>query len=121
MTIFANQTSVKPTPVQSWQESIFNIRRSMADKTPELLVLFDEYIGDILNADQSRRHVWEPTDYTLKKINDADLSLSIQIPVNCRDNGKLQLVQAVIRQNPTFTGYKLVAFKYMPKIFVVNH
>jgi hypothetical protein len=115
--IFANQTSVKPTPVQSWQESIFNIRRAMADKTPELLVFFDEYIGDILNADQSRRHVWEPTDYTLKEINDEDLPLSIQIPVNCRDNGKLQLVQAVIRQNPTFTGSKLVVFKYMPKIF----
>ena len=70
-----------------------------------------------MNQDQSRRHVWEPTDYQLTEINDEDLPLAIEIPVNCRENGKLQLVQAVIRQNPTFTGSKLIVYKYMPKIF----
>jgi len=115
--IFARSKGPQPMPAQSWEESIFRIRRTLVDKIPELLPIFDEFANNILNEDQSRRQVWEPTDYELREINDEDLPASVQIPVNCRDGGKIQLVQAVIRQKPEFTGSNLIVYKYMPRIF----
>ncbi|MCC7405643.1 MAG: hypothetical protein IT288_14685 [Bdellovibrionales bacterium] len=116
--VFARESGAKqPLPVKSWEESIFNIRRMFIDKLPELLPVFDEFTNNILNEDQSRRQIWEPTDYALVELDDEKLPISVKIPVNCRDNGKVQLVQAVIRQNPGFTGSPLIVYKYMPKIF----
>ncbi len=111
------QGAQQPKPVSSWQESIFNIRRVFIDKLPELLPIFDEFTNNILNEDQSRPQIWEPTDYALTEINDEDLPISVRIPVNCRENGQIQLVQAVVRQHPEFTGSPLIVYKYMPRIF----
>jgi hypothetical protein len=109
--------AVQPAEVKSWEESIMSIRRLFVDKLPELLPVFDDFVNNIRNEDQSRHQVWEPTDYALTEINDEDLPLAVQIPANCHNGGKLQLVQAVIRQNPDFTGSNLIVYKYMPKMF----
>lgn len=116
--VFSRESGAsEPPEVKSWEESIFGIRRALIDKVPELLPVFDEFVNNILNQDHSRRQVWEPTDYSLIEINDEQLPVAVKIPVNCRDNGKIQIVQAVIRQHQQFSGAPAIVYKYMPKVF----
>jgi len=115
--VFDGREDTEIEDVSSWEQSLFRIRQQLVEKVPELLTSFDEFSYDILNTDYSRKHVWESTDYELIELDDEDLPVSIHLPDNCRKDGKIQLIQAVIRQNKDFSGSDNIFFKYMPEVF----
>jgi hypothetical protein len=102
--------------VKSYQESLFRIRQNLALKVPELAASFDLFTAEILNTDSSRHHIWEPAALELVAVAEPDLSLAVKIPSNCRKSDQIELIHAVVRQNPEFTGSGRIVFRYNAEI-----
>jgi len=114
--VFASEDKTAPAAVTSYEQSLFRIRKNLANKLPELLPSFDEYTASIFNNDTTKKYLWEQTPYALVSVDDQDLPVTVKIPESCRVNHKIALVQAVIRQNPSFSGTDHIIFKYMQDV-----
>lgn len=99
--------------VATWQESVERIANLIKQKVPELYFSFKDFQDDIYNQSYSRPHVWEAAPFGLTQVNDE--KIAVNLPDNCLVNGKFNLIQAVIRMNPDYTGAEAQIFKYMPK------
>lgn len=115
--VFAQASVPAPVAATSYRDSLFRIRQNIARKVPELAASFDQFTTDILNTDVTRPNVWEPAPYALIELDDQALGLTVRIPDNCRKNGNLAIVQAVVRQRPRTSSTGRIIFKYMPTVF----
>ncbi len=103
--------------VTSLDESIQRIKKLLQEKVPELSDSFDEFMKLVRNEDISLPRFWEEAPFGLVDIKDENIINFV--PMNCRQNGDVKIVQTIIRLNPMNTGlekYKLV-YKYVPSIF----
>ena len=99
-------------PVNSWQDSLASIGASLKAKVPELYLSFKQFENDVYNTSYDRAHVWEPAPYGLVSLDDQQIA--VQLPANCQAGGRLNLIQAIIRVNPDFSGAEAQIFSYMP-------
>lgn len=104
-------------PAPSWQASLERIKLLFQDKLPELSESFEDFTRNILNADPSQSRIWEEAPWGLVDLKDeATISL---VPESCKQDGKVRVVQAVIRQKPEATPRpkRTIIYKYVPEVF----
>ncbi len=93
------------------------IESGLSSKIPHLSRQFKEFRQDLFNeTNLARKHHWERVPFGLVDLQDEQMV--VQLPENCRQGEKTSIVQAVIRQSPSFSGlpeYKL-RFSYVADV-----
>ncbi|MGZ3809219.1 MAG: hypothetical protein ACXVCE_14125, partial [Bacteriovorax sp.] len=103
--------------VKTLDASITRIRQNLEEKLPELIESFDEFMKLVRNEDVSLPRFWEEAPFGLVDIKDEEI-INL-VPMNCRQDGQVKIVQTIIRLNPAKVGtekYKLI-YKYVPHLF----
>lgn len=103
--------------VPSVEQSLQRIRARLAEKLPEFLESFNEFTQLIRNTDVLQPRFWEEAPFGLVDIKDENL-LHL-VPMNCRNGEKVQIVQAIIRQNflnAGVAGDKTI-YRFVPRVF----
>lgn len=103
--------------VKTLDESISRLRQNLVEKLPELVESFDEFMKLVRNEDVALPRFWEEAPFGLVDIKDEEI-INL-VPMNCRQNGQVKIVQTIIRLNPAKVGtekYKLI-YKYVPHLF----
>jgi parallel beta-helix repeat protein len=98
--------------VNSLDASLERIGELLKSKVPELYLSFREFKADVYNPSYAKKHAWEAAPFGLIEIKDE--SIAVRLPDNCLKNDKINLIQAVIRLNPNYSGSETQIFKYMP-------
>ncbi len=134
LTLDSKTDSSSVAPVTTWQASLQRMQTLLDEKVPSLGASLREFVPTILNkSDLTMSKIWEPAPFGLVDIKDeyvasegsgslgsvdlVDDFIAAQLPDNCKVNGVVKLMQAVIRLDPAFTGSgKKVIFKYLPDV-----
>ena len=106
-----------PVQTRSVADSLHRIEKILFEKLPELAPSFSEFIGTLFNETQYfQPRIWEKAAYGLVDLKDENF-VSI-VPANCQQNGRLMIVQAVIRQDPSALGLPKdkVLYRYVPEV-----
>lgn len=106
-------------PVESWQSSRSRIESLLRDKAPALRASFARFSDLVLNSSDYRApYVWEESKFGLVDLKDEQLVA--RLPENCRSGEHASVIQAIIRQNPSFSGTAPTSFifRYDPKILL---
>jgi hypothetical protein len=99
----------------SWTESAARITSVLEEKLPELAPGFKRFVANYGNKDPQRPYVWEAAPFGLIELKDE--RLAALLPENCRSGAEPKLIQAAIRQRPSFTGSQsFILFKFDPKL-----
>lgn len=103
--------------VSSHTASLARIENIFYNNLPEYYESFRSYVSLINNRDFSKNRIWESAPYGLIDLKDE--SIVSLVPSNCTRNGKIEVVQAVIRMNPLFSGTPAdtIIYKFVPAIF----
>lgn len=111
-----NDSKVKPADIKSLEMSLDRIQRVIREKIPSLLESFTEYKSAVFNrTDMNRLRIWEPTPFEL--INLDDQNFSVSLPENCKSEGVIKGIPAVIRQDKLYSGTSQhVIYKYVEEV-----
>jgi hypothetical protein len=101
-------------PERDWQTILSDIGRRLAEVAPEAGARFENYRQLIYNQDPSKKRIWEEASFGLVDVKDEQLSHLL--PRNClRPDGKLAIIQAVIRTTSTQINENTpVFYRYSP-------
>ncbi|MGE0634062.1 MAG: hypothetical protein AB7O96_16730, partial [Pseudobdellovibrionaceae bacterium] len=102
--------------VGSWEESSDRLYRLFLNKIPSLASYFNDFRRSVFNtSDYSLGRIWEASPFGLVDIQDE--YIESRVPANCLTEGKVKVVQAVIRQSKNFSGTKeAIIYKYVPQV-----
>lgn len=81
--------------IKTWQNSIERIKNILLQKVPSLVTSFDDFSKNIYNKSNSENRVWEPSPFGLVPLDDE--RIATLIPINCKNQGKNLITQAIIR------------------------
>jgi parallel beta-helix repeat protein len=103
---------LEPVAAASWQQSLKRISDLILIKVPELHASLESFRKEVYNTSYNQMHVWESASFGLLRIDDQEIA--VRLPENCLENDQINVIQAVIRLNPDYSGAETQVFKYMP-------
>jgi hypothetical protein len=111
-----NSPQERLAEVETLGASLTRLSLLIHEKMPSLSESFDEYKDAVFNRfDLNKLRIWEPTPFSLVDLDDQNFSVSL--PSNCRSDGQIKGIPAVIRQSDSFSGTREhIIYKYIPEI-----
>lgn len=101
----------EPVPALDLNASLNRIAALLRRNAPSLAPSFEDFLATLWNtSDFERKRIWEPAPFGLVDLPDENLVAAL--PPECQAS----IVQAVVRQNPEFTGARpgKILYKFVP-------
>lgn len=115
-----NSDLYKDIQVTSFKNSLDQVESVIQKNYPEFMVSWADFRKNLFNTQHFlENRIWEPAPFGLVDLKDEEIVALV--PKECLTDGEVKVIQAVVRQNPNFSGTSddTIFYKYIPSI--VDH